>query len=549
MELKQYLIPLRKWWWLLVAATLVSTLSAFVSVQFQPPMYRATSTLMIGQAIERANPSGNDFFLGNQLAQAYAEIARMEPVRQGTMEALGLTWLPEYSANVQPNNQLLRITVVDSDPVRAQVVANTLAAELVKQSPTSDQQVDQQRQQFIAEQMNSLEARITETEGEISDLQASLSAMNSARQIADTQTQITALETKLNTLRSNYGILLSNSQTGAVNVLRIIEEARVPTTPVGANKWLTVLLGAAIGLVLSGGAAYLMEYLDDTFKTPDEVSAMLKQPVIGFVSDEIGDETKKMPHVADYPRSAAAEAFRILRTNLEFASVDSPLKTILITSPGPAEGKSTVAANLAVVMAQGGKRTVLLDCDLRRPRVHRQLNLPNQTGLSDLFRGQETLESVIQETTVEGLFAITSGPLPPNPAELLNSAKMSQILADLEELTDVIILDSPPSLVSDSIILAGRVGGVILIIKPGFTHADAAKALVEQLSRAGANMLGVVMNHIPHRGSGYYGGYRYYYSPYYEDNQLRYHLDSPAINGNGSRVSRLKRAFQRSEEA
>lgn len=383
--------------------------------------------------------------------------------------------------------------------------------------------------------------------------------------------------------RQIYTSLLTNYE--AVRLARLqstpsvvqVEPAEAPLKPVKPQPVQNTLLGAAVGLIIMGAIAFLIEYLDDTLKTPADIAYALKLPVIGFVSDAVtngkngkengtggkngkgngagnGSENGKgvEPYVALHPRSPVAEAFRIMRTNLEFASVDKPLKTILITSAGPAEGKTTTTANLGVVMAQGHKQTILLDCDLRRPRIHHLTGLSNHIGLSDLFRGQASVADVVRPTKIEGLSVITSGGLPPNPAEVLSSAKMTEILQELGEAADIVLIDSPPSIVSDSAILAGKVDAVILIVQPGKTHADAASAMLEQLQRAGANVIGVALNRIPRKGTSYYGGYRYYYSPYYENNRSRYYLENTSTNGhvnghhNGN-LTRLKQVFRRQD--
>lgn len=533
MELREYLIPLRKWWWLLVATTVVSTLSALVATQLQDPLYQTKATLMIGQAIEDPNPNNNSIYLTQQLAQSYVQIAQRQPVQERTMAQLGLDWLPEYRVSTVPNTQLLEITVIDSSPVRAQVVANTLAEQLVAQSPTSTQQEDQQRQAFINSQLDSLEAKITETEEQIAELQSDMTNMISARQIADTETQIQTLQDKLNTLQTNYSTLLSNTREGAINTLRIIEPAEAPVRPINSNRLTTVLLGAVIGLTLSSGAAYLMEYLDDTLKTPQEISRELGTPVLGFIADTPGDKADDVGAlVAEAPRSPIAEAFRSLRTNLEFAGVDKPLRTILVTSPDPSDGKTTVATNLAIMIAQGGKRVALVDADLRRPRTHRFLGLQNRSGLSDIFRNKAPVTKALQRYEKAGRLAVmTTGNLPPNPAELLGSERMDQILQELTELVDTVIIDSPPFIVADASLLAAKVDGVLLVMQPGQTTAETARAMMDQLERADARVVGVVLNRIPRQGGLYYGGYRYYYAPYYYAGH--YYLNGKGGNGEG----------------
>jgi capsular exopolysaccharide synthesis family protein len=299
-----------------------------------------------------------------------------------------------------------------------------------------------------------------------------------------------------------------------------------------------------------GAVAFLIEYLDDTIKTPEEISRAFGLPVIGFIADTTsnGDEPGGVA-VAEAPRSPLAEAFRALRTNLEFADVDKKLQTLLITSPIPTDGKTTVAANLAVSLVQGGKKVVLLDADLRRPRIHRAFNISNKIGLSDIFRWSEATAAHVMKTweKMENLVIIPSGKLPPNPTELLGSTRMDDILAEAKELGDIVIIDSPPFVVSDATVLAAKVDGVLLVLQPGRTSLGAAQAMVEQLERANANIVGVVLNRIQRRQGLYYGGYRSYYAPYYSDKYYVY-SDEPSNNGHGPKdkqENRLQRALKR----
>jgi len=273
-----------------------------------------------------------------------------------------------------------------------------------------------------------------------------------------------------------------------------------------------------VGLMLAVGFVFLKEYLDDTLKTPEEIKDVLGLTTIGYIAQmKYDDESKEELYVARQPRSPVSEAFRTLRTNLEFAGVDEPIRTILVTSPGPGEGKTTIATNLAAIIAQGGKHVVLVDADLRRPRIHRVLGIPNRVGLSDVFRGHLDLKSAIHSFDgSEGVSVITSGSLPPNPSELLGSAKMIQILDELKEQTDVVVIDCPPPLVADAQVLAAKVDAVLLVVYPGHTHIDSAKATLEQLGRANAKVAGAVLNRIPRERGYYYSGYQYYRGDRYQ---------------------------------
>jgi capsular exopolysaccharide synthesis family protein len=286
-----------------------------------------------------------------------------------------------------------------------------------------------------------------------------------------------------------------------------IETAVVPTNPVRPKPVTNTGLSAVVGLLLAGGIAFLIEYLDDTIRTPEDIERILKLPVIGYIGNiDVGQGEAVDLHVLMHPRSPISEAFRSLRTNLEFTNVDRALKKILVTSAGPSEGKTMVAVNLAAIIAQGGKRVLLIDADMRRPRIHSIFGISNRVGLSTLFRGNMTVRSVMRAVEgLENVFIITSGNLPPNPTELLASTKMDHILQEASQDVDVIIVDSPPSIVADFQVLATKLDGVLMVVQPGNTRADAAFAMLEQLGRVDGSMLGVVLNKIP-RDSYHYSG-------------------------------------------
>jgi uncharacterized protein involved in exopolysaccharide biosynthesis len=267
MKLKDFFMPLLKWWWLLILVTALAGGTSYFFVRNQPPIYQSRTTLLVGRAIYDPNPTSNEFGLSRQLASSYADIAMREPVRDATMEALGLTDLPQYTAQAAANSALVEIVVTDINPQRAQAVARELANQLVLQSPTSPQQQDQERRAFVNQQLDELQNEIVSTTTDIETLQQELATLTSAVQIADKQGQISALQTKLSTLQTNYASLLSNTQQGAINTLDIIEAAQLPRNPIGPNKPLIVLMAAAAGFVLSAAGAHLLEYMDRSIKT------------------------------------------------------------------------------------------------------------------------------------------------------------------------------------------------------------------------------------------------------------------------------------------
>ncbi len=391
MELENYLYPLRRWWWILVLATILAAGSSYYVVSNQPAVFASRTTLAVGSTIAAPNPSSADLALAGQLAQLYADLARRQPVRADTRAALGLNRLPDIVVRVASNNaQLIEIVVTDTNPVRAAVVANEMANQLILRSPSNPDDEFQQRQAFVRDQLNYLETKISETQVEIVRKQDELAELVSARQIADVQTEINALQGKLGSLQTIYSSLLSNASSQSVNTLAVIEPAVEPSGSISSSPQYLVLVAGAIGFSLAAGAAYLLEYMDKTLKSPEDAERLLALPVLGHIGElSSTKEGRKRTHKIIFEGGdlRGIEAFHILRTNLQFSSVDEPLRAILVASPGPEDGKTTVAVNLALIMAKTGKKTLLLDADIRRPSIHHFFGLPNKRGLTDLCVG------------------------------------------------------------------------------------------------------------------------------------------------------------------
>lgn len=522
MELSYYLAPLRKWWWLLLVSVVLAAVSSYFVVSRQSPVYEATTTLMIGRAFEDPNISGSELYLGQQLAQTYSDIARRQPVREQTMAALGLDWLPNYIARPVPNSQLLEIVVSDTDPGRAQAVANELANRLIMQSPTAPRPEEQERETFITDQLARLQTSIEQTEGEIVDRQNELEQAFSAREIADLEAEIAALQNKLATLQSNYANLLDNTQSGAVNTLSLIEPAGLPNEPVGPAKLQTVLIASVIALALATGTAYLLDYLDDTIKSTEEVKRITALPSLPSVPEMDSDGGQRSLLALEEPRAPAMEAFRALRASVQFRYRDELTRILLITSPRPGEGKSSVAANLAIVLAQGGQRVLLVDADLRRPVQHKSFGLANHEGLVELLvkhspngTGPDVetlLKQAVQPSAQERLYILTSGAMVPEGPQLLSLEVMKDVLDMAASQYDYVIVDSAPLLATaDAVVLSAQVNGVLLLVQTGATRRKELKQAVEQLADVDANVVGIVLNRMKESSEGYYYRYHKYY--------------------------------------
>jgi succinoglycan biosynthesis transport protein ExoP len=312
--------------------------------------------------------------------------------------------------------------------------------------------------------------------------------------------------------------LTEDMKTGNI---RIIDKAEVPTVPVTPRKKLNILLAITVGLFAGVGLAFFFEYLDNTIKVPEDVKRYLKIPYLGPVPlFEMGvdgnsmDGTRPELVTIHSPKSTASESYRGIRTSILFSSPESSPQVILISSVGPAEGKTITTANLAVTMAQYGSKVIILDCDMRKPRMDKLLGLSRDKGMSNLLVGSS---ANILHTKVPNLDVIPAGPVPPNPSEILGSSRMAHLLNGLRKRYTRILIDSPPSTaVTDAVALSQSVDGIILVVRAGTTTRELAKNGVAQFEGVGAPMLGVILNGVGVGRDSYYY-YQYSYDYYGED--------------------------------
>jgi capsular exopolysaccharide synthesis family protein len=306
---------------------------------------------------------------------------------------------------------------------------------------------------------------------------------------------------------------LETPRAGAMPEARVVVEQRatVPTKPVTPKPARNVAFGLFVGLLSGIGLALLRDRMDNTVKDKDTVEEIAGAGL--FANIPFDKERSTSPCISfGEDQSASAEAFRTLRTNLQFLDVDNPPRVLVVTSSIPSEGKTTTAVNLALALAEAEHKVVLVDGDIRRPTVHEYLNLIRAVGFSTVLSGQADLDDALQTTAYPGLSALTSGAVPPNPSELLGSVAAKKVLSDLRERFDYVIVDSPPLLaVSDAAIITADTDGVLLVAKFASTKQDQLTQAVQGLQNVGARILGVIFTMIPSRGSAYYNyNYRYY---------------------------------------
>ena len=386
------------------------------------------------------------------------------------------------------------------------------------------------RSQLVA----AADASLSQVQGRLAQLQSREDTLQAQRaQFPELESKLLDLEATTRTNLEVHQFILTQLYqaqiTGGATApyVDILDPAN-GASAVGGGGAVTVLLGALLGLILGVGASFFLEYIDRTVRTSSDVESLLGIPVLGVIprlrrldDDPEGAaavEGRGQPLVVALdPLDPAAEAYRNLRMNFMFmSSDDDPIRTVLFSSPGPAEGKSTTAINFAVMLAQQGQRVLMIDADLRRPSLHRALDLLREPGLTNLLIGDAKPRETIRPNVLPNLDFLPSGPFPPNPSELLSTNTMVRLIEEFEGRYDQVIIDSPPVLaVTDAAILAGHTDGVVIVLRSGETEQRAAERSVDQLRRLGVRVFGAVLNAVSTASSdeSYYLQYYYSYTP------------------------------------
>lgn len=505
----------RRWWWILVVCPLFTAVAAYLASSAMTPIYRASATLLVQQSQTPGVQNYQDLLASQQQTSTYSKLVTTRPVLTEAAKRLGLSGPQAIEKHVGVtsvnNTQLLTISVRDPNPERAAAVANMVATVFIEQIKAKQEAITGNSLTEIQNNLDQAKKQIDDTEAQIAQLKAGSDSGSS------NEAQIAALQQELSQYQSTYGSLLqaqqqmaiANSQIGAQ--ISVAEQADPPKTPASPRVKLNTAFGGVLGMMLGLALVALLGYLDNTVKTSDDVRLLTGAGAIGAVPATPDLSTDVVIHQA---RSAATEGFRALRTNLQFATNGKDVKTLAVTSTRPGDGKSTLAASLAVVVAQAGQRVVLIDCDLRKPRVHRQFKgLQNRIGLTNALQGsRRSARDLLQKTEVPGLQVLTSGPLPTSAPDTLYSPSLPSVLEDLNEEADLIIVDTPPIAVSDPFIVSAVVDGVLLVAYAGRTRRNEITTALERLKLSGTPVVGVILNRVNLVGEEYY----YYYRSYYE---------------------------------
>ncbi len=448
--------------------------------------------------------------------EAEAEYQEMLESRQGgspgVLESQVIQSLKERRGDLQAEYQEKLRTFKPGYPdmVQLQSRINELSGEIARETASISEGLKARFQAKVREEVQ-LRLRIQEVK-------------NDALALQDRSTDYETLQREVETNRELYdGLLQRMKEVGVAagvgeNNVSVVDAAQVPPQPYKPSLRMNLAIALALGLFLGTGLAFLLETLDDTIKSSDEVERHIGAPVLSempyFSTREVGLTDDEAPLIAFRdPKSAVAEAARSLRTSLLFSTAEGAPRIMHFTSSGPGEGKTTTSISTAVAFAQAGGKVLMIDADLRNPSLHRAFSLPNDAGLTNHLAGDADPADIAQPTQVKRLFTITSGPLPPNPAELLSTAKMVDLLSLAAERFDFVVLDGPPVIgLADALLLANLAKATVMIVEPGTTRTRDLTGAAKRLYQANARILGAVLTKVGRAGQGYGYGYGYGYS-------------------------------------
>lgn len=518
-EIKVYARLAWQWLWLiLVVASLAGIIAYWVNSNLTP-VYQAASKVMINQAVNPGTASYNDILTSERVARTYADLLQRESmltqalVRLGVDPATASDQVLDVAVTPVRDTQLINVTVESTNPALAAALANTLPDVFL------DELRSIQARRFDTSKL-SLETQLGTLASQIEAAQLKLNDLD-ARRLAAEELEYARLNNALLQYQTAYANLLQSyealrlTEAQSLDTVTVMEPAVIPTISARPRVLFNSLLASLAAALAAIGLIFLIEYLDDRVRTPEDLQRIADIPVLGAIGslpDRNGKNATQATLLSlDEPRHPIVEAYRRLRTNLQYYTLDRALQVLLVSSAEGGEGKSTTTANLAVVVAQSGLSVILVDADLRKPTLHKKFGMPRQPGLAEVLVTGEMSETLLRPVAgVPSLRVLTCGDIVPNPADVLGSKRMQEVIERLKASADVVIFDTPPILaVADSQVLSRAADGVLLVVNSSRTKASAVHRALQALAQVKAPVLGVTLNKLSGAGRAYYY-YDYY---------------------------------------
>jgi polysaccharide biosynthesis transport protein len=504
-DLRQLIRAALRWAWLIILVTLLVGAAAFVVGSRQTTTYKASTQVLINPEQSTTATEFSALQASRGQAETYRLLIQSNPVLDRVVETLDLpygrsTLNGKISTTVLRDTQIIVIEVADPSPDQAALIANTLAEQFRAQVQDLILARYQTNLANLEQQTSDLESRRTEIDAQLAELESAGSTDNPAdeRQANDLNDERNRIAQTLADVDASVRAV--NRLIATTNVpVEIASPAEVPSGQSGPKVLPGTIAGLVLGLILAAGIVALLEFLDKTIRQNDAIEELTGSPVLAPVANVKGLASNEKGIFTATPSGATAmEGVRMLRTSLLIAGSHDALRSITITSAEEMDGKSTIAGNLGVAMAQSGHKTVIIDADLRTPCQHELFGTSNEMGLTTLLaQSHMPWEQAAVETSVPGLTLLPSGPLRPNVADLLSSTQFNRLLEQMTRDVDLVVIDTPSVLeVSDALAVAAHTDGVILIARPGRTKSDSLSAAAQSVHQNGLRLVGVVMNRV-----------------------------------------------------
>ncbi len=529
---KQYIGIVLRWAWLLILATVIASAVAFVAIKRQPPLYQASARLIVGPGIEGVNPDLNALRAAAQLMRTYAEFATSQPVLNKVIDELDLPGMMDNLAsqikvNSDETTLLLTINVQGSDPIQTVAIVNSLTHQLVSMSPSGADGPQNQIKARLGEQIQKTESDAADAESQIKLYEGKI--QTALQNGADAETrrfladQLSQQRAYLTEARRTSASLYASLQTSFTNQIKIVELDTTPL-PVDNNLKLIALLAGVAGLLLAITIVFAFEYFNDTIRTTADLLGATDIPLLGAIAKHkpLRGKVHEQLIVQASPGSRAAENYRMLGSKLLLSgytaqyknerrhnedantratdstvvNTEHQLRSVVLSGVQTNEDTSEITANLAVVLAQTGHRVILVDAYLQRPTISHQFGIVDDEGLTSVLAGWVPQARVTPVDWVPNLSILPSGPIPPNPFELLVSTRMATLIKELESQADIVLVATSPLLsFADSLILASRVDGVVVLLRSGTATRDMVRDTIESLRSLNARIIGTIYDY------------------------------------------------------
>lgn len=493
LDLRDYARVVGRHWLLITVAALTITGVAFLASSRQPRIYEATARVVVEPVGLDTEAQLNQLLYGGGMETQQELVTSAAVADQVAQEVGGDETVDELvgavSSSVVGESQILEISATSDDPERAADLAQAFA----------ETYLALRREDAVAEAetaFESLQSRATQVQDRLREITAEAEDA-SATEVERLDREESTLLTQIGVIQSQIAALPAPESFAAAGG-DVIAPALEPTAPVSPRPMRTAVLALVFGSMLGMGLAFLREFLDQSIRGDSQVTQIAGRPVLGHIPVRAKSRAGDVgPVTVTAPASQVAEAYQTLRANVRFVGAAHELRTLLITSPHAGEGKTTTAANLAVVMARSGTRVLLVGLDLRRPTLFREFGRREGKGITAVLSGEADLSDVLLDVGVPNLQLLPAGAIPPNAADLISSPRMAELMLQLDDLADLVIYDSPPLLaVADSLEMAPRVSGVILVVDAKGTKRNALRTSVDRLTAVGSTLLGVVFNNV-----------------------------------------------------